>query len=552
MKTLIRFITRTPAGTVEHSDKIVSADVITIGRATDQVLHLKDRRARLQHAEITRSNNEFQIATGALAGVTVNGRSQREARLVTGDVIEVGANVLRVIDPEGAADFAISFELIESARSEDIATDWTRTPTGVAGFDKRRLSWMLAGVVVLLGLIIPAASLIHPGVASVMRGSALLPDDGLWLAGPVHSAHSATSTECQNCHVNLFGRVPDSACGACHTASNHVAATPHQVLGDVRCASCHLEHNEPQQLVNQHQGLCADCHGDLPDDVPLQNAEDFLDAHPDFRVSLMMPTTMVDGAVEWNVEHVILAESLTADRSNLIFDHAVHLDEAGVVSPDGRRVMACADCHQPEPGGARMRAISMDEHCSGCHALNFDADDPTRTVPHGDPEGVVQALVEYYSARLLGGDVDTTEQRLRRPGQALSREDRDRVAAEARVRAMSVAGDLFERRACVNCHQVTSTNDDEMPWRVEPVQLTASFFPHANFSHAAHDTEVTSCDGCHMASTSETSTDVLIPGIETCRDCHGSSVARRNDTSQIPSTCIMCHSFHFPVKGEHQ
>ena len=46
----------------------------------------------------------------------------------------------------------------------------------------------------------------------------------------------------------------------------------------------------------------------------------------------------------------------------------------------------------------------MDEHCVGCHTLSFDADDPTRLVPHGEPAGVVQALVEYYSARLLGSD----------------------------------------------------------------------------------------------------------------------------------------------------
>ena len=46
----------------------------------------------------------------ALAGVTVNGRSQRDARLMTGDVIEVGANILRVIDAEGVADFGAGFD----------------------------------------------------------------------------------------------------------------------------------------------------------------------------------------------------------------------------------------------------------------------------------------------------------------------------------------------------------------------------------------------------------------------------------------------------------
>ena len=549
MKTLIRFITKSTVGAVEHSDKLIDTESVTIGRATDQTLHLKDRRVRLQHAEIKQQNGEFTISTNALAGVTVNGRSQREARLVPGDVVEVGANILRVVDAAGNVDFAISFELSAAAKSEDLAADWTSMPSAIAGYSKRRIAWSLVGIVTVFALLLPALSLVHPSVASLMRGSALLPDDGLWLAGPVHSAHSATSTECQNCHTDLFRRVPDVACAACHTADKHVATSSHTVLGETRCASCHLEHNEPAQLVKQHQGLCADCHSDLPDDVPLQNAEDFLDAHPDFSVSLLVQSTNVDGSIEWSPQHVVLAESLTAERSNLKFDHQVHLAEAGIVTPDGRRVLECNECHQAEPGGARMQPISMDEHCLGCHTLSFDADDPSRQVPHGDPAGVVQALVEYYSARLLGSDPDAVEQRLRRPGQALSREDRDRAAAEARVQALTIAEDLFERRACVNCHEVTRSGSDEMPWVVTPVRLTSSFFPQANFSHAAHDTEVTNCNGCHNATESTASSDVLIPGIESCRDCHGSGVARRNNSSQTPSTCIMCHSFHFAGKG---
>ena len=553
MKTLIRFITRNAAGGDEYNDKIVEADVITVGRATDQILHLKDRHARLQHAEIKRQNGEFHITTGALAGVSVNGRSQRAARLVVGDVIEVGANILRVIESPAEVDFALSFELSSEARSEDLVADWSASQTSLGGFSKRRLSWILVSLLFVFTFVLPGLSLLHPTVASVMRGSAVLPDDGLWLAGPVHSAHSATSSECQNCHTDAFSRVKDSACIACHAADKHVMQAEHSVLGEVRCASCHLEHNEPPQLVKRHQGLCADCHRDTLGEVGLENASDFLDAHPDFRISLLVPMIAPGGDTEWELQHLLLAEAQTADRSNLKFNHQVHLDETGIVTPDGRRVVGCIDCHQPEPGGARMRAITMDEHCSGCHALTFDADEPSRTVPHGDPEGVLQALIEYFSAKLLGADADAVEQRVRRPGQSLSRAERDRAATEAKVQALAVAEDMFERRACVNCHDVRKRdNNDDMPWYVAPVRLTESFFPHASFSHAAHDTEVTSCDSCHNASASQLSADVLIPGIAVCRDCHGSGVARRNNASQIPSTCIMCHSFHFPAKGPHQ
>jgi hypothetical protein len=107
MHFLIRFVTRNAAGGADHNDRIIDATVITIGRATDQMLHLRDRRARLQHAQLEDRNGKVHITTGALAGVEVNGRSQRDARLVAGDVVEVGSNLLRVIDPPPAGVFQL-------------------------------------------------------------------------------------------------------------------------------------------------------------------------------------------------------------------------------------------------------------------------------------------------------------------------------------------------------------------------------------------------------------------------------------------------------------
>ena len=553
MRYLIRFITKNAAGDAEHNDKIITAPSITIGRATDQMLHLRDRRARLEHASIEPQNGDIHITTSAIAGVTVNGRSQRNARLKPGDVIEVGANILRVIEAPEGVDFALSFELSDQDAAEHLEQSWTTPTSGVAGWSKRRISWSLATLVLVFAFALPALSLLHPGIASVMRSSGALPDDSWWLAGPVHSAHSATAATCENCHNRAFQRVPNDACMACHTVDKHVATAAAAVLGETRCASCHLEHNEPPELVKQHQGLCADCHRNLPANVGLQPASDFLDAHPDFRVSLLRPSASPAGEIEWRVEHLALAEAATADRSNLKFDHKVHLDEDGIITPDGKRVIECAECHVPEPGGARMQPISMDEHCSGCHTLSFDPDDPARVVPHGDPEGVLQALIEYYSARLLGADPDAVDQRVRRPGAALTRADRDKAATEARAKALEVAADLFERRACANCHEVSKRDDDsELPWSVLAVRLTDRFFPHASFTHAAHDTEVTSCSSCHAAAESGSAHDLLIPDIDTCRDCHGSAFARRNDATQTPSTCIMCHNFHFEAKGNYQ
>ena len=211
------------AGSVEHTDRIIDAPVITIGRATDQVLHLQDRRARLQHATIEQQNDGVHITTTALSGVSVNGRSQRDSKLSTGDVIEVGANILRVIDAPDGVDFAITFELSAEASQEHFVTSWSEPVAGIAGWSKRRLSWALVIAVAILAFVLP-------------RFAA----EELFLAGPVHSAHSSTASECENCHINAFQRVPDSACMECHTVDRHVALSirsgnaDHGVGGDQR------------------------------------------------------------------------------------------------------------------------------------------------------------------------------------------------------------------------------------------------------------------------------------------------------------------------------
>jgi predicted CXXCH cytochrome family protein len=548
MKFLVRFITRNSAGGVESHDRIIDAPVITMGRATDQMLHLQDRRARLQHAQLEEQDGAVRITTAALAGVDINGRSQRDAKLAAGDVVKVGSNILSVIEPPEGVDFAVTFELDADADESAVEYDWQTIG------DRPRLrkyAWILVAIVFIVALALPAISALFPGAATVARYSTLLPDDGLWLAGPVHRAHAAISTDCRSCHTALFERVPDDACLACHKVSRHVIGESNTVLGERRCASCHLEHNEPPQLVSEHQGLCADCHKGLPPETGLANASDFLLDHPGFRISLLRPQVNAKGEIAWEEHHLLLADAQGAEQSNLKFDHAAHLDPEGIVTPDGRRVIECTECHQPETGGARMRPIRMDEHCAACHTLSFDANDPNRTVPHGDPAAVMQTLVEYYSARLLGDETDSTGQRVRRPGRALTREDRDRAAAEARVSAMKTTEDLFERRACVNCHEVTRVSGEALPWHVEPVQLTSRFYPHSVFSHKAHESAEAGCASCHNAADSEQASDVLIPGIETCRDCHGSAVQRRNDASQTPSTCIMCHNFHFEAKGSY-
>ena len=46
--------------------------------------------------------------------------------------------------------------------------------------------------------------------------------------------------------------------------------------------------------------------------------------------------------------------------------------------------------------------------------------------------------------------------------------------------------------------------------------------------------------------TSKLSTEVLLPSITQCRDCHGSS----NVATNVAATCNTCHGFHYGEGGQ--
>ena len=65
------------------------------------------------------------------------------------------------------------------------------------------------------------------------------------------------------------------------------------------------------------------------------------------------------------------------------------------------------------------------------------------------------------------------------------------------------------------------------------------YIEHGWFDHADHSRE--KCTTCHVADKSSSATDLLLPGIKTCRTCHLGEEAAK---PKIASTCAMCHSYH--------
>jgi predicted CXXCH cytochrome family protein len=557
MRALIVFQRRGQAGSVERKERLVDGEAVTLGRATDQVLHLKDRRVALRHARITLRAGEPVISSRAAGGIVVNDMLCREATLAPGDVIRIGANVLQVLEPPAGVDLAFSFELdAEAAAAEAAATEPYRLDLRALVMRRKSWSWLLFGATLVLTLLVPASGLLNEGLQARLR-SGTLPDDGFWLSGPLSSAHHNVGKRCETCHSKPFQRVRNEACVDCHaTVGRHFrAAGPVTSLDTMRCAGCHSEHNEPAMLVRRDDGLCTDCHADIRAIAGAQatsgDASDFLDGHPPFRLSLLMPIAGegAGGRDGWAVERVPGNEPGLVERSRLKFPHDVHLDPAGIEGPDNTVVMDCDDCHEPQADGGRMRPVTMEEHCASCHRLDFDPAYPEATVPHTDATTVLRRLVEYYSRSFLElyPDPVATAAPARRahvPGRITDPRARGRLLQQARERAFAVARDLFERRSCHDCHEISATGRADDPWKVEAARLTAEWLPSARFNHARHATTISGCDRCHAAARSDEAADVLMPAIADCRECHGSGDPHRNPAGVVESNCTMCHGFH--------
>ncbi|MBT8114853.1 MAG: hypothetical protein KJP04_05715, partial [Arenicella sp.] len=432
--------------------------------------------------------------------------------------------------------------------------------------NKRFWSWLLFAVILVAFLVIPLLSLFNDDAAAVLRNSPL-PSDNSWTSGELSPAHQIPdlNQNCDACHVDAFVMVQDETCLACHSdTSHHFDTMVHDVskLEGERCASCHREHNEPPEIVHQDDRMCTTCHADMAASgavtTELRDVDSFGQEqsrgsgsapHPAIRVSMLVPSGEAD-ATTWEMLRFDLAQQ-PEEKSNLIFPHDVHLDPAGIESPEGETVLGCSDCHVTDDAGKLMLPISMEQNCRSCHTLVFDPAAPDREVPHGDPDTVLLTLEEYYSRQYLlnslGRQPTVQEVKtfmLRRPGQNVQRRVEQKAdLASPWGKARSVAQEIFERTTCKTCHEVSvdESGTHLSPWRVNPIRITEQWMPKTDFDHYSH--RLSDCEVCHSASTSTESSDVLMPDLPVCEACH---TGARTHEVKLPSNCISCHQFHLP------
>jgi predicted CXXCH cytochrome family protein len=508
---------------------------IIVGRGGDAQIIFSSQRVSLIHAKFSFFVGTLVIEDqGSLAGVRVNGRRVARANLSSGDVIELGDVEIRVNYHGERVELTSRIATVaEEASNETLAkrADQFRIDRYLPTMSRICISVVILGV---------AAFLVYPFGSRDFRS---------WNSGPISNSHKLIEADCQKCHAEPFARVQDRECLSCHGLTKHAEnfdqfSARHLGL-EMRCATCHAEHNRDRGLINKDSDLCVSCHSSMTALEPKISVLDVasLAEHPQFRVSVRGQ----DGA---QTRVSVDDTGRAIDQSEIKLNHKVHL-QPGLRGKDGPVTLECSSCHQVNKDFKTLKPISFDAHCRDCHSLGFDERLPFVEVPHGDSEAVYPALFTEYTKMLLLGDDESlpnTSKDLPRimpsgsapPNTAPKVGDVSGVVSSAR----EAEKQLFTRTGCFLCHSFSEKSEQERTdtnshYIVKKPGIPDVWFSRARFSHGAH--EELSCESCHSKTRESTkTTDLLLPGKELCVKCH----AQEDTLGYVRSGCAECHSYH--------
>ena len=605
MTIIIRTLKIRPGGRESVREREYEKTVLSIGRKTGNDIALTDLHIALKHARLRRQTNG--LVTLRLIGTNsarVNNRliTGQARNLKPGTKIRIGYYELRIEEPTAPNTLVITLQQMEtveatiSAEDEDTVFGLRRALPG-----KRIMAWAFSLAILGFFLALPIWAFNNNNEQQVKN----LPvqADLSWNSGKISLMHANLKGDCKTCHVKAFEAVKDKTCTECHAKlSDHAkkddmqATRPHPTgfgakLDDVsnmfgrppeRCASCHVEHNSKAKIIETSQNLCADCHRDLNKNLKstkLANVSDFGDAHPQFS-----PNVITKPSFTKPVYTRMALDKNPKGFSGLKFPHDMHMEKGKGVAKMARKLSTqdgdrygfadgvdCADCHRPEVGGALFEPVNMQQDCAMCHDISFDEvgfkddGDYLRTLRHGEPEEVIATIRDFYLAKALANirDAEMNSRTRRRPGKAARIRDlnrRELAFKQADNRTAAKVKSIFSKGgACYDCHVVDFPEDAaSLDYRVRPITLNDSFYPNSPFDHKSHEVGKLECKSCHAAEKSKLSSDVLLPKIEVCRDCHvgvesykkgGKLGSGKYMQGTLPSTCLTCHTYHGGTHG---
>lgn len=562
---LIRTIDFTAAGREIVRERELDQGALTIGRAAANDIHLPDLAVEQHHVRIdTRDDGTLAVSALGTLGFALDGRTVTEGTIDprTGGEIALGAARLAVAR-EGDGRIAITIRQVVAEEGKHDALRGFALASVLPS--KRAMSWVFAGAILLLLLMVPVASHIartpaKPDPTGKTPGVVLM--DSAWSTGELSLKHHSLADNCESCHVAAFESVQDATCISCHKDTGDHAAKPRLAKGmaplspgdaiqwriaeglgkegPLGCVACHSEHEGPVRQQAGGEAFCSDCHKDLGTrlkDTELAEAHDFGKAHPQFR-----PVYFASFGAAKPVRAA--AGARPVERSGLLFPHDVHMNPRGgaarMAVSLGRygKPLECKDCHAPTPDKVSFKEVEMENACESCHSLVSGriAGGGFSKLRHGDLKHLAEDL-----ARVSTGPRAAIGPARQRPGQAGSASPY-RADFGRPVRAyIGISNALSTGGVCTECHLPTRGPTGQAS--LMPVNLPDRFLTSGYFSHEAHRRE--KCTDCHAADTSKAASDLLIPDLKSCRDCHlGASAVKT--AKIVPSDCAMCHAYHLP------
>jgi hypothetical protein len=558
----IRSIDFTAAGREIVREREVAGDAIGVGRAAHNAIHLPDLAIEQEHVRITSvPGGQLKLESVGSLGFTLDGRSVQSATIDPAKGAEMGLGSYRLeFGVEGGKPGVTIRQVLEDKGEAKDRLRGFSLAEALPG--KRVISWAAVGAILLAFLAVPIFShLTRPEVEPDIdaEGSVLM--DASWSTGALSLVHHGLEDSCEACHVEPFQAVRDETCLSCHADIGDHAADDRMALGmpdhgaadallwsvahafgkpgPGACTDCHTEHEGAGRMAPTPQKFCSDCHTSLDvrlTDTQLGNAEDFGALHPEFKPAVMPDRTASEPV------RISLADS-PEDWNGLRFPHDVHLDPAGGVTQMARRLgraggegnmLECSSCHRPTADGTRFLPVDMGENCEECHSLVYDRVGPTfRRLSHGDVEQVQADLraadrnprSPVVTGRLRPGDF----------GEGGLYYNNFSPISPLQLAASA----MDEDGLCGECHYRGDAAFGVLS--VAPVTQKARYLMHGWFDHDAHKQE--ECTTCHAADTSQKAEDLLLPDLNSCRDCHLGEDAKE---AEVPSGCAMCHSYHPP------
>lgn len=393
-----------------------------------------------------------------------------------------------------------------------------------------------------------------------LAGYGLTRNNFVYTAGRLSPAHAVLSQKCYSCHVARTASFRESAldqsCLNCHDGPVHHSTqtfTP-------KCSSCHVEHRGQWRLASTTDPNCTQCHANLQTAGVAttfdRHITEFESGHPEF--AALRPGFTDPGTIKLN--------------------HAVHM-KAGLKGPHGELLqLACEDCHRPDetnqawpytiapgsPAGetpknandlvlpaatSRMRPPSMlfsraymgpivyARQCAGCHPLPYDKRF-SESVPHDTPVAVHAYLVKKFQDYIAAHPAELREpvSTIALPARPIPVSPRVYSPPQQWVNAkVAEAEELLWGKTCKECHTLIP-NGSGLP-KVAESRITSRWFQHAVFDHNQH--RLVNCESCHTtARTSQNTSDVLLPSIHICVECHHAG------KTGAESRCFECHIYH--------